>query len=489
MNTTATGRGTVLLSSRARAAVLTGAVSVPGAASDPAAGNWSSPTLLLFPQSDVWHVHPTEYYPAFQGNGDGYVYAPATGIPASNRNYQVIWRAELARAHLPSAWEVLHDGSVFHWENRPGQPSIWGQTISAFVDGSRALLRVMYPTLDAKSVGSMNLASAPWVPEPGGGPGGSIGQRERGFWLSAPGMRSLALTTGALAPAAALDVTLVVAGEGFSLLWNSNSPYGANAYPFPSDIHALSLCNVTAFVLGGGAQGAWQLLSLPPARAGTACAPVVVASGRGCSWSSGAPVRLQVSQDGAGFVNVSCDGVEVLAGAPAAPAGGASALGGRAGLLAPTNTALNISAFVIAAGWRAAPPPLALLAVEGMLGAGVTGGFSEDATPGLWRFGSGLICSAGAECAHMAKFNFVGVSVALWAPRGLAGAGNVTVSVDGAPPAVIDLSSPSGVPIPSSTVWSSGALSAGRHAVVVRSAASATLPVDSVDVDPVPVVG
>jgi hypothetical protein len=89
------------------------------------AGPWSSPpTLLLTPQSALWHAHPTEFYPAFSG-GDGFVYAPATSL-AENRNYQLLWRAPLEDAHDPAAWSVQQDGSIFHWEGRAGSDSIWG---------------------------------------------------------------------------------------------------------------------------------------------------------------------------------------------------------------------------------------------------------------------------------------------------------------------------------------------------------------------------
>ena len=463
----------------------------PNADPDPAApgANWSQPKLLLVPQSATWHASPTEFYPAFSGGDDGFVYAPSTGLAGPNRNYQLVWRARLEDAHLPEAWEVLHDGSAFHWEGRPGQPSIWGQTFSAFVDRAAGRLRIMYPALSGAGIGSMNLASAPWVPAPDDSGSGSIGQRDSGFWLSAPpGASAIALTSGALGAAAELDVTAVLVGGGFSLLWNHNAPFGANAHPFPSNIAAATLCNATAFAVTGSS-GEWQLLSLPPARSATgACTPVVVASGANCTVASdGAPLRLQVSQSAAGLVDVRCGGAAVVAGAPAAPAGGAAALGGRTALLA-SGSALNVSSFVVASGWLAPPlPPLALLAVEGMLGAANTGGgWAADSTPGRWRFGGGFVCSAGAsDCEHAAKFNFVGSRVSLWAPRGLPGAGTVSVSVDGAAPESVDISGPA--PAPSAEVWSSAPLTPGRHALVVRANAGGTLPVDSVDVVPVQV--
>ena len=60
-----------------------------------AAGPYSAPVLVLWPQSDAYHPAPTEPYPAFEAGG--FVYAPFTGLN-SNREFQVMYRAPLERA-------------------------------------------------------------------------------------------------------------------------------------------------------------------------------------------------------------------------------------------------------------------------------------------------------------------------------------------------------------------------------------------------------
>jgi len=60
-----------------------------------AAGPYSAPVLVLWPQSDAYHPSPTEPYPAFEAAG--FVYAPFTGLN-SNREFQVMYRAPLERA-------------------------------------------------------------------------------------------------------------------------------------------------------------------------------------------------------------------------------------------------------------------------------------------------------------------------------------------------------------------------------------------------------
>ena len=68
-------------------------------------GPWSKPTLLLCPQSDVFHPQIVEFFPAFANQG--FVYAPATSV-AANRTFQVVFRAPLEEAHDPKAWSITN---------------------------------------------------------------------------------------------------------------------------------------------------------------------------------------------------------------------------------------------------------------------------------------------------------------------------------------------------------------------------------------------
>jgi hypothetical protein len=373
-----------------------------------------------------------------------------------------------------------------------------GQTFSAFVaapsrsaDGrsssSTSTLRVMYPSLSAASVGSLHVASVPWVPAPSGSGGGSIvGQRVSGFFVSAPAADSLALTSGGLGATMQLGVSVVArappsVSPAFSLVWAANGPVGADTWPFPGGMDARTACDLTTLALS---PSGFRLLSLPPG-AGCVGRAVAIASGPGCALTeTGLALRIQVSQTASGVINVSCNGELVVVNARVDPPGGASSLAGRVGVYAAKGTAVNVSSFAVLEGWLgpSQSPPLALLAVDAMSGAGNLGdGWREDSQSGKWRFGSGFVCDAGAPCEHIAKWNFVGTGITLWAPRGLSGAGNVTVSIDAAPPEIVDLSA--SLPTPSAAVWASPLIPEGRHALVVRSASgSVSLPVDSADV-------
>ena len=276
-----------------------------------------------------------------------------------------------------------------------------------------------------------------------------------------------------------LDVTASASGPGlaFSLVWNAQGPVGGDTWPFPKGMDGRTDCNMTVLALT--ARG-FRLLSLPPG-AGCAARAVYIASGPACALTPGTQQRLQVSQSLDGFVNVSCGGVAVVVGAFVLPSGGASTLGGRTGIYASVGSAVNVSSYVVSDGWLAAPSSLPVLAVDAMSGAGNFAlGWRVDSAPGLWRFGDGIVCDAEAACEHAAKWNFVGEGVTLWAPRGLAGAGNVSVSVDGGPISWVNLNTTE--LLPSAAVWTSSVLLPGRHALTVRAAPGTTLPVDSIDV-------
>jgi hypothetical protein len=446
-------------------------------------GPWSPPALVLVPQSSRWHPSPVEFYPAFAHGG--FAYAPATSLASTNRNYQVIWRAPLAGAHTPEAWTVLHDGSVFHWEAAPGQASIWGQTISAFVDssGGSSVLRVMYPSLNPASVGALNLASAPWSDDAG------IEQRARGFWLSAPGTYAMALSSGGHGGALELDVEMAVpAGGSVGVLWNSAAPLGTVGWPLPTGGAPASRCNASALMLTASG---WQLQMLPPAPpGGVDCVPRVLASGSACpllpaasasaaAAASSSSVHVHISQTGSGMVNVTCNG-EVLAASVSVSRG----LGGRAALLALPNSAVNVSSFLLggAQGWLPVPPPLFYMAIDGLNGWGTAkSGWRSDATAGLWRGAEGgYVCDASSACERSAKFNFVGSGVVLWAPRGLPGSSNVSVCVDGGVVVVVAVEG-EGV-TPSAPLWASPPLEPGRHAIVITAPLGTTMPLDGVEV-------
>ena len=135
-----------------------GSWAMAGMTAPNASGPYSHPKLLLWPQSAVFHPAPTEPYPAFRC-GD-FVYAPFTSV-ATNRGYQILYRAPLERATDPSAWEVVQTGSLYHWEGGE-EGAIWGQTFSAHVDTASDVMMIMYPSLSAAEIGAINLAHRQW---------------------------------------------------------------------------------------------------------------------------------------------------------------------------------------------------------------------------------------------------------------------------------------------------------------------------------------
>ncbi|WP_409340449.1 hypothetical protein [Paenibacillus sp. MBLB4367] len=122
-------------------------------------GPFGDPAFLLYPQSPFYLPAPIEFYPAYVH--DGYVYAPSTSV-GRNRTYQAIFRAELEQAHSAEAWQLVQDGSCWHSEARQSERyGIWGQTFSGQVmeDG---MLQAMYPALNERGEGTINMASRPW---------------------------------------------------------------------------------------------------------------------------------------------------------------------------------------------------------------------------------------------------------------------------------------------------------------------------------------
>jgi hypothetical protein len=134
-------------------------------------GPWSELVVINSVESPRYYPALLEYFPAF--TYDGYVYAPATSV-SINRNYQVIYRSPVEKAHDPSSWELWKEGSLWHGiptENE--HEGIWGQTISGFVD-EQDTFQVMFPSLDRNDFGTINTASGSWT----------LPYRDRGFRMS-----------------------------------------------------------------------------------------------------------------------------------------------------------------------------------------------------------------------------------------------------------------------------------------------------------------
>ncbi|MCP4645372.1 MAG: hypothetical protein GY851_33320, partial [bacterium] len=122
-------------------------------------GPYTSPKLLLYPESDRFHPPLLEFFPAFVH--EGYVYAPSTSV-ALNRNFGTVFRVPMETAMKPEAWSIVQHGSVWHAADVEHEAfGIWGQTFSGFVD-PEGVFRVMFPSRDSQGRGTINLASRPW---------------------------------------------------------------------------------------------------------------------------------------------------------------------------------------------------------------------------------------------------------------------------------------------------------------------------------------
>jgi len=120
-------------------------------------GEWSEPRLLL--SSDRPEYYPELLEFCFCMAFDGKVYAPATSV-AGNRNYQVIFAADMEQAHHPSAWKMIREGSVWHSRALGDEKyGIWGQTLQGFIENDT--FYTMYAAKDDRDYGTMSVASCP----------------------------------------------------------------------------------------------------------------------------------------------------------------------------------------------------------------------------------------------------------------------------------------------------------------------------------------
>ena len=120
-------------------------------------GEWSKPHLLLSPDRQGYYPELLEYCFCVQ-IGDK-IYAPATSV-AGNRNYQVVYAADIEQAEHPSAWKLVREGSL--WHSRPladERYGIWGQTLHGFIEDDKYY--TMYVGMDERKYGTLSVASCP----------------------------------------------------------------------------------------------------------------------------------------------------------------------------------------------------------------------------------------------------------------------------------------------------------------------------------------
>eukprot|EP00041_Stephanoeca_diplocostata_P019357 m.416832 g.416832 ORF g.416832 m.416832 type:complete len:538 (-) comp21283_c0_seq13:1802-3415(-) len=403
-----------------------------------------APRLLLHPESDRWHPHPCEFYPCF--SHDSYAYCPCTSLNR-NRGYQVLFRAALDEATDPGAWEVFQAGSLYHWDGHAASATgIWGQTFSGFVSPVDDAFHIMYPAKTADNVGTINLARAPGLLD---------GLVSDGFWVSAPNMDAVAIhkkTYSGFHLTAV--VTIAARGQGWTLRWNYRGELGpapttANADAAISPrvfLNNSALCfggngHVSVVLLGGAnAPPQYLLRSHPTPRTST--------------------VRVDVSQNASnGKFTVALNDTTLLT-ARIPP----DAVGGSIAVHATTGASVYVSELTVTTQQNTklqhAVPPMGvrspeaqrwfwLTAADGIAGGGCAGiGGWQISNDPMFRTGSGFVSKGGPHT--MAKWNFDGVAVRLYLPRGPT-LGSVAVSVDGSNTTNVTLYATSVVP--ASTVY------------------------------------
>ena len=397
-------------------------------------GPWSPLRPLLHTEDDRYHPPICEFFPAFAH--EGFAYAPATSV-AGNRNYQVLFRAPLERAHEAEAWELWQDGSAWHAEDVEHEHhGIWGQT---FAGGVReGTLRVMFPSRDVNGTGTINLAERPWA-QP---------YREQGFVVSAHATPQLALLRMGYHDFA-LSADLRLRGD-VSILWAHRAPLGpdiisAGAGPSP---RALACCRRLHF-----GERTWEVLDLDQDGKSTRLASGVLPVGQKLA------VGLEHLPDGTLTVSVSGNVWK----------GTLPVASGTIGFWLGAGSHLEADSLRI----RGVPRPhrTVYLGSEALLGAGQRGwtnpalpigpDWDEVADP---SFAHGVGCRCKADSGR-AKWNFQGDGFSIWSPKGPDFA-DVEIRCDGQSLGVLSLRAD--LPQRSAPILEKTGLQPGRHTVVLR---------------------
>ena len=343
-------------------------------------GPYSAAKLLLYPERKGFHPPLMEFHPAFMH--EGYIYAPATSV-ALNRNFQMMWRVRIEEAMNPDAWEIYRYGSLWHAEPVEHEHyGIWGQTFSGFVDDA-GMFRVMFPSRDSQGMGTINTASRPW----------DAPYRDRGFYVSAHGGPSFVrLKRGGEVNkiAAALDVRGTV-----TLVWNSNGPVGPNRPTADASPHPLMLRDYTGLRLDSKS---WTLVTVTAeGESQTIAQGEINTAGRiecAITWDENKVAKLKLHNE------------EVWSGQMPKNQG-------AMGVLAESFSSANIEKFALTG--VAVPARTVFLHGEAILGAAQTMTDWDKVQDDRFRYGIGVVSHSPNV---QGKWNIVGTSAMLWAPRG-----------------------------------------------------------------------
>ncbi|MHB1460291.1 MAG: hypothetical protein ACYC1M_03300 [Armatimonadota bacterium] len=405
-----------------------------------AEGPWSEPFLLTGTDIDLYYPPIMEGYPAFAH--EGVLYAPFTSV-AANRNFQIMCQAPLEEAHKPEAWKIGMEGSLFHGKTTEHERAgIWGQTFSGFVDPSDGQFVVMYPSLDSKENGSINIARRPWK-QP---------YRNQGFFMSAHSAPSLSLLRNHWTHGV-IDAEISRIGT-CRLIWGYTAPLGPNQATSGSTIHERSLTAHHGVELGNED---WKLLSSKADEA-----PAVVATGK----LNGAVNHIEVRISPQGHTELLLDSKRTWE-------GDLPLRTGMIGWLQQPLSECEIKHIKITP--KPAGGVMNLFYTEALLGAGTGPDLPKTMENTAFRYGIGALYNPGL--IKRAKWNFVGRGFRLFSPC-LPEGGDVELLLDGKPIGRYQCGKDTK---PSEVVFSRQGLTNGPHALSMR-AINGLLLVDSLEV-------
>ncbi len=394
-----------------------------GATAKKPEGPYGEAVPLLHTEDARYMPAILEFFPSFAH--DGKAYAPATGL-AGNRNHQVMFAAEIERAHRPEAWQIEQEGAIWHCADTPSEArGLWGQTLGCTVVEGELL--ALFPTRDRAGLGHLGVARRPWAQ---------------------PFRDGLVLSgheTNAPAPLRwsyddfHLDARLVPRGQ-VAFVWAWTPTVGYNA---PSDWTPHRQCLRRCQMLELD-DAAWRVVVID----GDGRRQVVAEGAR----PPGAAV-LDIAREVNGSTIVTLAGQIVWQGA--LPAGG-----GSLGLIAGEWSHLAVERLLVT-GERH-PATAWYVAEDAFYGAGGNPNEWQVAPQSVFRFGSGMVHRGEGG---RAKWNVRASALTIWAPTGPDG-GAYVVELDGRMVATVDCRAPKASA--SKPVWSSGKVPYGPHTLVLR---------------------
>ena len=383
-------------------------------------GPWSEPIIINSVESPRYYPVLLEYFPVF--THDGYVYAPATSV-AMNRNYQAIFRCPVEMAHNPADWKLWKDGSIWHSLPKENEfEGIWGQTITGFID-NKDTLRVMFPSLNSRDLGTLNIASRSWF----------NGYRETGFRLSGHKAPSISYIYQEYSKPV-LNLELKNTGN-FSVIFDALSPLGPDAPTSNSRIHPLMLSDQKRIEIKGKH---WELVQTDPKNE-----KLIIANG---TFSEADTIRIQL-----GFIEGKR---QIEINRKVVWTGTLDERGGHIGISCGEHSSVEVSKFLVKG--EPIESSFTYLATELQLGAGA--GISVP--------------------ARRLKLNFSGTGFTLLKPEKPA-LGKIRITLDGGKEVILDTrSEPPGA---SGEIYESMPLPNGNHAVVIE-LLEGNMPVDRIRV-------